>query len=65
MARLLRGALAEPVAASILGASSPLGAWFRRAEIERLWREHRSGARDHRKKIWTLFTLAEACATPA
>lgn len=26
------------------------------AYVDRLWREHRSGAADHRKKLWTLLT---------
>jgi asparagine synthase (glutamine-hydrolysing) len=60
LARMLRGPLKAPVGEAILGAASPLGDWFRRETIERLWREHQSGSRDHRKKIWTLFCLATA-----
>ena len=62
LSRLLRGVLAAPVEATLTAANSPLATWFRGDEIARLWSEHRSGARDHRKKLWTLFTLAEACA---
>ena len=62
LSRLLRGVLAAPVEATLTAANSPLATWFRGDEIARLWSEQRSGARDHRKKLWTLFTLAEACA---
>ncbi len=60
LTRLLRGPLAAPVGDTLLEPASPLREWFAQREIERLWREHHSGARDHRKKIWTLFTLATA-----
>ncbi len=60
LSRLLRQSLKEPVGQSLLDRASPLGDWFRRDAIERLWSEHQSGARDHRKKIWTLFCLATA-----
>jgi asparagine synthase (glutamine-hydrolysing) len=64
LATLLRGPLAGPVEARLLDPASPLRAFCRPAAIERLWREHSDGRRDHRKKIWTLFTLAVA-AGPA
>jgi asparagine synthase (glutamine-hydrolysing) len=60
--RLLRGALREPVGATLLDRSSPLNEWFDRREIERLWSAHQAGG-DERKKIWTLFTLAAAART--
>ena len=60
LARLLREALKAPVGEAILGTGSPLGEWFERKPIERLWSEHQSGRRDHRKKLWTLFCLATA-----
>jgi asparagine synthase (glutamine-hydrolysing) len=56
---LLRGCLREPVGAALLDRRSPLHEWFDRNEIERLWYSHQAGS-DHRKKIWTLFTLAAA-----
>ena len=59
LSRLLRGALRAPVGAALLDRGSPLGEWFDRNEIERLWSAHQAGG-DHRKKIWTLFTLATA-----
>lgn len=59
LARLLRGCLREPVGAALLDRASPLNEWFERREIERLWSAHQQGA-DHRKKLWTLYTLAAA-----
>ena len=61
LANLLRGCLREPVGAALLDRSSPLGDWFDRGEVERLWNAHQAGA-DHRKKLWTLYTLAAAAA---
>jgi asparagine synthase (glutamine-hydrolysing) len=65
LARMLRGPLKEPVGAAILGKTSPLGEWFREGEVERLWREHQTGSRDHRKKLWTLFCLSTAVTNTA
>ena len=48
------------VGEAILGRASPLGDWFRHDHVERLWSEHQSGTRDHRKKLWTLFCLSTA-----
>ena len=62
LARLLRQRLKAPVAGALLDSGSPLHDWFHRAEIETLWSEHQSGSCDHRKKIWTLFTLATAAS---
>lgn len=58
MARLLRGPLKEQVGAALLDAGSPLNEWFRPAVIETLWQQHQSGTRDHRKKLWALYSLA-------
>ena len=60
LAHLLRGPLRERVADVILASNGPLSCWFRRDMIERLWSDHQTARRDHRKKIWTLFTLATA-----
>ena len=60
LAHLLRGPLRERVADVILASNGPLSCWFRRDMIERLWSDHQTAKRDHRKKIWTLFTLATA-----
>ena len=65
LARLLRGPLRERVADVILAANGPLADWFRRETIERFWRDHQTGRRDHRKKIWTLFALATAVRNTA
>lgn len=60
LARLLRGPLRERVGDVILAANGPLSHWFRHERIERLWSDHQKSRKDHRKKIWTLFTLATA-----
>jgi asparagine synthase (glutamine-hydrolysing) len=60
LSRLLRGALKAPVGEALLGSASPLVEWFRHDTMARIWHEHQSRARDHRKKIWTLFCLATA-----
>jgi asparagine synthase (glutamine-hydrolysing) len=64
LSRLLRGCLREPVRAALLDSGSPLGEWFDRNEIERLWSAHQAGD-DQRKRIWTLFTLATAARNTA
>jgi len=60
LAGLLRGTLKARVGDALLDPASPLWAWFRRDAVERLWHEHQSRRRDHRKRLWTLFTLAVA-----
>jgi asparagine synthase (glutamine-hydrolysing) len=65
LARLLRGPLRERIADVMLASNGPLSHWFRHEMIERLWLEHQTGRRDHRKKIWTLFTLATAVRNTA
>jgi asparagine synthase (glutamine-hydrolysing) len=65
LARMLRETLKEPVGEALLGEASPLGEWFRRDQVERLWREHQSGTRDHRKKLWSLFCLSTAVSNTA
>jgi len=65
LSQLLRGALREPVRETMLGGGSPLSEWFRREAVAKLWDQHQSGARDHRKKIWTLFCLAKAIQNTA
>jgi asparagine synthase (glutamine-hydrolysing) len=65
LARMLRGPLKEPVRTAILGKTSPLGEWFLQGEVERLWREHQTESRDHRKKLWTLFCLSTAVSNTA
>jgi asparagine synthase (glutamine-hydrolysing) len=60
LARLLRGTLRVSVGEMILDPHSALREWLQAREIERLWNAHQSGARNHAKKIWTLFCLATA-----
>lgn len=60
LAGLLRGTLKVRVGDMLLDPASPLWTWFRRDAVERLWHEHQSRRRDHRKRLWTLFTLAVA-----
>lgn len=52
---LFRNVLAKPFEDEVL--SGALDAYFRRAELSRLWTEHRSGRRDHGQKLWTLFAF--------
>ena len=65
LGRLLRGPLRDAVGEALLGTASPLRDWLRREPIERIWIQHQSGRRDHRKKIWTLFCLSTALANTA
>jgi hypothetical protein len=30
---------------------------FNASEVERIWTEHQSGARDHRHRLWSLLML--------
>lgn len=60
LSRLLRGPLREAVGEALLGQASPLREWFRCDTIERIWTQHQSAVRDHRKKLWTLFCLSTA-----
>lgn len=53
---LFRNVLATPFEEEVL--SDALDAYFRREELSRLWKEHRSGRRDHGQKLWTLFAFA-------
>jgi asparagine synthase (glutamine-hydrolysing) len=65
LAQLLRGALRERVADVIMASKGPLSELLRMELIERLWSEHQTSRRDHKKKIWTLFTLATAIGNTA
>jgi asparagine synthase (glutamine-hydrolysing) len=59
LAGLLRGPFRELVGATLLDPTCPLNEFLDRREIERLWSAHQAG-HDHRKKLWSLFTLATA-----
>lgn len=53
----LRGPLAPMVDELLLGARGRDRGVFDREAVARLWREHRSGARDHRHRLWSLVML--------
>ena len=55
----------EAIGDALLDGASPLGEWFRRDALQRLWSEHQSGGRDQRKKLWTMFCLATAVRNTA
>jgi asparagine synthase (glutamine-hydrolysing) len=57
VASLLRGTLRARIAETILDAGNPLASWFRRPALEVMLRDHESGRRDHRKRLWTLYCL--------
>ena len=65
---LLRTLLRERCTDTILSRGNPVAAWFDRAELERLLRQHMSGAQDHGKRLWALhilFTVAGRQSAPA
>lgn len=62
LADLLRGPLYEPVSGVLMDRSNPVAGWFERPLIETYLGQHKSGARDHRKKLWTLYILFLAAA---
>ena len=53
----LRGPLAPMVDALLLDGRMRDRGVFESHSIERLWREHRDGVRDHRHRIWSLVML--------
>jgi asparagine synthase (glutamine-hydrolysing) len=53
----LRGPLAPLVDDLLLDGIHARRGIFKQAAIERLWREHRSGVRDHRHRLWSLVML--------
>ncbi len=59
---LLRTAFRERCEDVLLSASNPVSCWFDRTELERLVREHMSGARDHGKRLWALHILFTVAA---
>ena len=62
LASMLRGALKSRIGDLLLDRSNPLAGWFHQPEVERLWREHQSGLRDHHRKLWTLGVLMHVAA---
>jgi asparagine synthase (glutamine-hydrolysing) len=57
LADLLRTLFFETVRGRLLDRGNPVAAWFNAPVIETLLGEHRSGRRDHAKKLWTLYIL--------
>ena len=53
--RFLRGPLRQRVREAVLGDRLAGTGWFDRAGLERLLREHQSGARDHASPLWSLL----------
>lgn len=53
----------------LLSRTNPVAEWFERSAIETLLSEHRTGRRDHGKKLWALYVLfrvaSPRCASPA
>ena len=62
LAAMLRGPLKSRIGDVLFDAGNPLAAWFRREEIERYWRDHQSGRRDHHRKLWTLGMVMRVAA---
>jgi len=65
VAGLLRGPLRARVADTLLDAGNPLAGWFRRPALESMLRDHASGRRDHRKRLWSLYCLFRFAANAA
>jgi asparagine synthase (glutamine-hydrolysing) len=57
LGRWLTGPQGERVRATILSDRAAERGFLRREGVERLWREHQSGARDHSPKLWALYCL--------
>jgi asparagine synthase (glutamine-hydrolysing) len=62
LSRFSRTTLKERIGDVLLSRYRDLEGWLDRAYIERLWSEHLSGTRDHRKKIYTLYVLLRVFA---
>ena len=56
--KLLRGRMKKHFE-ELLFISSSINTFLQRDEVERLWREHQSGKRDHGLKLWTILTFAQ------
>jgi asparagine synthase (glutamine-hydrolysing) len=65
VAGLLRGALRGRVEETLLDPGNPLASWFRRPALEAMLRDHAAGRRDHRKRLWALYSLLRFAATDA
>jgi len=65
VAGLMRGALRSRVADTLLDPANPFASWFRRPALEAMLRDHASGRRDHRKRLWSLYSLFRFAANAA
>jgi|APSaa5957512535_1039671.scaffolds.fasta_scaffold07092_3 asparagine synthase (glutamine-hydrolysing) len=57
ISRLLRGSLREQVESVLRDKNNFIASMFNMNQIENILKEHMTGVRDHRKKIWSLFVL--------
>ncbi|MGE5503022.1 MAG: asparagine synthase (glutamine-hydrolyzing) [Actinomycetota bacterium] len=57
MGKFINTVLREQITDTLMSSTNPMAGWFRREQIERLLAEHRTGFRNHRKRIWSLFVL--------
>ncbi|MBT5400591.1 asparagine synthase (glutamine-hydrolyzing) [bacterium] len=57
ISRLLRSNLREQVESVLRDKNNSMSSMFNMNYIEGILKEHMAGARDHRKKIWSLFVL--------
>ncbi|HEX3501233.1 MAG TPA: asparagine synthase (glutamine-hydrolyzing) [Stellaceae bacterium] len=64
LADLLRTLFFETMRGRLLDRGNPVAAWFNAPVIEMLLDEHRSGRRDHAKRLWTLYILFCVAARP-
>jgi asparagine synthase (glutamine-hydrolysing) len=64
LADLLRTLFFETVRGRLLDRGNPVAGWLNTPVIETLLDEHRSGRRDHAKKLWTLYILFCVASRP-
>ena len=57
VSNLLRGDLADRINSTLLDNSNPMTNFFRKTKLEQLIREHANHEIDHRKKLWSLYSL--------
>jgi asparagine synthase (glutamine-hydrolysing) len=59
---MMRGPLRELVGDVLSARDHPLDGWLDQATVMRLWDEHQSRRRDHRKRLYTLFVAKRVFA---
>ncbi len=57
VSELIKTQLKERFEDVLFNSKNPANELFNIAEVKRLWREHQENKFDHRKKIWSIFTL--------